>query len=228
MIDDPKSSISDTPIPLRLGAIAMSALIAISTLPWIWMSIGTFGGFAWGLFGFELIVLLGCLMTIGVSTGRIWVGGAFPLALICLAGTLLVASVFGIYVDAKNVVGSNHPQITPWVGRTFRLYITAVAFFSLIASLDIYRRNTRSWGLALRSVLFLVPVIATLSYFKVNGAPSIEDSAGELSAIRMVLVILGGLLLGILLSVGGHLLIRSFETALPEAESAENAAPGDA
>ena len=201
----------------------LSLIAGISALPWMYLAIGRFGGFAWGLFGFELLVLLGAGMTILVCVGKVRVGGALPLALLCFIGTLIVTSVFGIYVDARSIIGGNHPTFVPWVNRTLMLYLVLIAGLTLIAVLDVYRRSPRSWGLMFKATIFLLPVLALGVYFKRSGLPSLEDSSGELSVVRMIVMILGGIVLGVLLSIGGHLLIRSFEVALPEKNNAENA-----
>lgn len=214
---------SATPTPYRLMTMLICIVGAGSSLPWIFMSFGKFGGFAWGLFGFELMVLLGAVMTLLVALGKVKVDGAFPLALLCFIGTLLVASVFGIHVDARNVVGSNHPGIQPWVNRTLMLHLAMIGSLSIIATLDVYRRDARSWGMLVRSLPFVIPVLAAGVYFQRSGFPTITDTNGEMSIVRMLAFIVGGLFLGILLSVGGHFVIRSFEIALPEKNDAENA-----
>ncbi len=212
-----------TPALIRSGVGVLCVIVALSTLPWMFMSLGKFGGFAWGLFGFELMALLGAIMTLLVCLGRVRVGGAFPLAVLCLIGTLLVASVFGIHVDARSVIGGNHPGIQPWVNRTLMLYLAIIAGLGLLATLDVYRRTPRSWGMLLRSIPFVVPVLVAGVYFQRSGFPSVTDSAGEMSIVRMLAFIVGGLILGILISVGGHFLIRSFEVALPEKNTPEDA-----
>src|SRR5690606_38568308 len=148
--------------------------VAISALPWMWMSISKFGGFAWGIFGFEMIVLLGAIMTMLVCIGKVRVGSAFPLALLCLSGTILVGAVFGLHVDARAVVGDN-PEIQPWINRTILVRLGSIALFTLVATLDVYRRDARSWGLVVRSAAFLIPVIATLAWIKVKGLPEIAS-----------------------------------------------------
>ncbi|MEZ6164385.1 MAG: hypothetical protein R3B67_08130 [Phycisphaerales bacterium] len=223
MTQPPAQQAATTPAMLRMATIALCVLACVTAVPWIYLSLGTFGGFVWGLFGFELLVVLSALMTILVCLGRIKVGGAFPLALVCFVGVLMVTSVFGIYVGARNVVGDNHPDVQPWVMRTLLVQVATMGGLCLIAMLDVYRRDARSWALAIRSLPFLVPVLAIAVYFQRSGIPTVTNAAGELSQVRMVAFILGGLLLGILLSVGGHLLIRSFEVALPEKTSTDDA-----
>ncbi|MHA7812267.1 MAG: hypothetical protein ACX94C_02580 [Phycisphaerales bacterium] len=212
-----------TPAIYRLSTALICVVAVLSALPWMFMSFGKFGGFAWGLFGFELMVVLGAVMTLLVCFGRIRVDNAFPLAVLCFVGVLVVASVFGIYVDARNVVGSNHPDVQPWVMRTLMLYIALIAGLSVIATLDVYRRSSRSWGMLLRSIPFVIPFVAAAVYFQRTGFPAVTDASGEMSIVRMLLFIVGGLVLGILISVGGHFLIRSFEVALPEKNDVENA-----
>ncbi len=216
-IHDQSSLKNASPVLLRYATLVVCVLVAVSTLPWIWMAFGKFGGFAWGMFGFELILLFGCLMTIWVSLGKIQVGKAFPMAVACLIGTILVGVVFGIHVDARAVVGDN-PQVGPWINRTLLFRFGAIGVLSLLATLDVYRRDTRSWSLVLRSILFLAPVMAVLGWMKLKGMPAVADASGEPSPIRMILILLGGLILGVLFSIGGHLLIRSYEIAIPEEE----------
>jgi hypothetical protein len=205
-------SITQTPKALRMLTLVVSILTAASTLPWIWMSVGEFGGFAWGLFGFELIVLLGSLMTALVCLGKVQVEKAFPLALLCLAGTLLVTAVFGLYVDARALVGDD-PTLAPWVMRTLSFRLLVIAILSLIATLDVFRRDTRSWGLLLRAILFLIPVGGAMMWIKAKGLPGAGNGQ---SPVSMILILLGGLVLGILFTISGHFFIRSYEIAFPE------------
>ncbi|MEX0876817.1 MAG: hypothetical protein WD114_05095 [Phycisphaerales bacterium] len=207
---------TDSPAAIRMSVVVLCALVAVSTLPWLWMALGRFGGFAWGLFGFELIVLIGCVMTALVCLGSVRVGGALPLAIACLAGTLLVDAVFALHVDARNLIGSNHPDVQPWVNRMLLFRLGVIGLLTLIATLDVYRRDARSWGLMLRAAAFLIPVIACIAWIRLRGVPTVTTPDGELSPLKMVLVMVGGLLLGILFSAGGHFLIRSYEIAVPE------------
>lgn len=221
MSDSPAQPVI-SPAPIRMGVLALCALVAVSTLPWLWMALGEFGGFAWGLFGFELIALMGCLLTALVCLGRVKINGAMPLAIACLAGTLLVGVVFGLYVDGRAVIGDN-PTLRPWITNTVLLRVGVIGLLALLATLDVYRRDARTWGLVLRAAVFLVPVLAILAWFRLKGLPAVANEAGEMSPVRMVLVIVGGLVFGILLSIGGHFLIRSFEVALPEKTTPDGA-----
>lgn len=182
------------------------------------MAIGKFGGFAWGLFGFELIVLAGCLTTILVCLGKVRVGVALPLAIACLAGTLLVDMVFAIHVDARAVVGDD-PSIGPWINRTIYFRFAAIGLLSLIATLDVYRRDARAWGMFIRAAIFIIPVLAVLGWVKIKGLPISSTNSGEPSPVAMIVLLLGGLIIGILFSIGGHFFIRSFEVALADTSS---------
>ncbi len=208
-----------TPKMLSAGASITSAVVLLSALPWLWLSIGHFGGFAWGLFGFELVLILGCCMTILVGLGRVQVDKAFPMAVTCLIGTILVGVVFGLYVDAKAKAGDD-PSILPWINRTILLRLGAIVILSLIATLDVFRRDARSWGVVFRSMIFLVPVFAAIAWLKLKGLPAATDAAGEPSPMKIIVILLAGLFIGILFSIGGHLFIRAYEVALPDSEDA--------
>jgi F0F1-type ATP synthase assembly protein I len=219
MPTDAPPILTPTPSPIRLSIIAISAITALSALPWILIAATEFKSFAWGLFGFEFILLLGCLMTIWVALNKKTVGSTMPMAIVCLIGTILVGAVFGIHVDARAIVGED-PTIGPWINRTRDFRLLVIIAFSMLAVLDVYRRDARSWGLVLRAVIFLLPIVAILGWIKLKGMPSVNDSSGELSPMRMVVFLLSGLGIGILFSIGGHFLIRSFEIALPEPQPA--------
>jgi len=206
---------SNTPAPIRMLTLIVSILVAISALPWLWMSMTQFRAFAWGVFGFEFCVILGAVMTMLVALKKLRVGNAFSLALACLAGTILVSMVFGTHVEARTLIGDD-PKLQPWVNRTLLFRVAAVGLLSLIATLDVYRRSSKSWGLILRSIFFLAPVLVALGWIMKMGMPTINDSSGELSPTRMIIALLSGLLIGIFFSIGGHYLIRSFEVSFPE------------
>lgn len=221
MAPTPDQHPDTTPALLRSAGVLFAVLGALVALPWMYLAMGRFGGFAWGLFGFELLVFAGGVMTLLVSTRRVRVAGAYPLALLCFAGTLVVASVFAIHVDARSLIGDNHPGIIPWVDRTLLVHLLLIAGLVLVATLDVYRREPRSWGLALRSAILLIPVLVLVLYAQRAGWLTLEDSSGELSPVRMIAMILGGIVVGGMLSAGVHLLIRSFEVALPEKNDPE-------
>ncbi len=217
-MNQPHHTQSDsTPALLQLGLKAICILVAISTLPWIWLAIGHFGGFAWGLFGFEIITLLGAIMTLLVVLGKVNIGGSLPMAITCLIGTLMVGAVFGLFVDARAVVADD-PTFMPWVTRTIYARFAAIALLSLIAALDVYRRNAQSWGLAIRGVVFMIPVLAAAAWVKFIGVPPTTSASGEPSLLGLMIILVAGLAIGILFSIAGHFLIRSFEVGLPDSE----------
>lgn len=199
----------------------VSILVAITAVPWLWMSMTQFRAFAWGVFGFEFCVILGAIMTMLVALKKIRVGNLFSLAIACLAGTILVSMVFGTHVEARTLIGDD-PKLQPWVNRTLMFRIGVVGLLSLLATFDVYRRNRNSWGLMFRSVFFLAPVLVALGWVAKMGMPTINDASGELSPTRMIIALVSGLAIGIFFSLGGHYLIRSFEVSFPEAEKSED------
>jgi hypothetical protein len=212
-----QSTFNSTPALLQWALRVLCVLIAVSTLPWIWLAIGHFGGFAWGLFGFELITFMGALMTLLVTMGKVKVGNALPMAIACLIGTLMVGAVFGLFVDARAVVADD-PIFMPWVYRTIYARFGAIAMLSLIAAFDVYRRDAKTWGLAVRGIVFMMPVLAALGWIKFKGIPATTDASGEPSLAGLMIILIAGLGLGILFSIAGHFLIRSFEVGFAEPE----------
>ena len=123
--------------------------------------------------------------------------------------------VFGIYVDARAVVGDD-PAVGPWINRTIFFRLFTIGLLAFIATLDVYRRDARTWGMFIRAAIFLVPVFAVLGWIKVKGLPISGTTSGEPSPVAMIVLLLGGLIIGILFSIGGHFFIRSYEVALPD------------
>ena len=95
-------AVTDQPLPnppiiCRLAVALLGILVALSALPWSYYSLNHFGGFNWGLLGFELVTLLAGIFGILFGLGKFRSGWAIGVT--AIAGAILVAMVFGIYVD---------------------------------------------------------------------------------------------------------------------------------
>lgn len=219
---DPQYDLPEAPKPIRMLVIATSIVLAISTLPGLFLAINTFGGFAWGWFGFELVSLLAASFGVLIGLGKFRDG--LGLALACIAGTVLVALVFGTYVDAKTKIADNITY-SPWVNRMLLIRMLVVLSYAFSASVAVFARNPKSWGVAIKGVACLLPVAALIGAFMKFGLPFADDASGQPNALRVIFVLVVGLVMIILVSAGGHLLIRAFEIGRPA--DAEDAA-GDA
>lgn len=203
---------------IRTLVLVTSVILGLSALPGIFLSIGTFGGFAWGMMGFEAVTLLAAIFGVLIGLGRFRDG--FGLALACLAGVVLVALVFGIHVDARTKIADD-PDFRPWVNRMLMLRVLAVFAYAFCASAGVFARNPKCWGTAIKGIACLLPVAAIGAAYMKFGLPFEGDGSGQPNAPRVISVLVAGLLLIILISAGGHLLIRAYEQGRPKNDAPE-------
>jgi len=211
--NDPQSHLPQPPKSIRLLAIVISVVLGLSVLPGLYLSISEFGGFAWGLFGFEVVTLLAAIFGVLIGIGKFRDG--FGLALAGLAGAVLLALVFGIYVDARTKIADD-PTFRPWVNRMLMLRVLIVFGYSFCASVAVFARNPKSWGAAMKGLACLLPVAALAGAYIKFGLPFAGDGSGQPNALRVIFVLATGLLMIVLISAGGHLLIRAYEFGRPE------------
>lgn len=211
--NDLHSTLPQPPRSIRLLVIVTSVVLGLSALPGLYLSIGEFSGFAWALFGFELVTLLAAVF--GILTGLGKFRDGFGLALACLAGAVLLALVFGIHVDARTKIADD-PTFRPWVNRMLLLRVLIVFGYSFCASAGVFARNPKCWGAAVKGLLCLLPVAALGGAYMKFGLPFAGDGSGQPNALRVIFVLAIGLLMIILISAGGHLLIRAYEFGRPE------------
>lgn len=197
---------------IRVLALMTSVVLGLSVLPGLYLAIGRFGGFAWAWFGFEFVSLLAAVFGVLIGLGRFRNG--FGIALACLTGAVLVAMVFGIHVDARTKIADD-PTFRPWVNRMLMLRMLVVLGFAFCASVGVFTRNPKSWGAAVRAIVCLFPVACIAGMIYKFGLPFAGDGSGQPNAPRVISVLAIGLVMIILISAGGHLLIRAFEHGRP-------------
>ncbi len=214
----------DPPKCVRFGVILVSVVVGLSALPGMYLATGHLGGFAWGIFGFEALTILAAVFGVLVGLGKFRDG--FALALACLAGTILVAAVFGIRVDARPKIGDD-PTLQPWINRMLALRMAVVFGYAALASLAVFARDRRCWVSAMRSMACLIPAALIAGGVFRFGLPfGGEAGSSEPNAARVISFLVIAMAVGGLVSVGGHLMIRAFEFGRLENET-ENA-PKDA
>lgn len=213
---DPQYDLPAAPKPIRMLVILISVLLGLSALPGLFLSLNTFGGFAWGWFGFEFVTLLAAIFGVLIGLGKFRNG--FGLALACIAGAVLVALVFGIHVDARTKIGDNFTY-NPWVDRMIVLRAFVVLSYVFCAAIAVFNRNSKSWGAAIKGIACLLPVAAIGAAYMKFGLPFADDGSDQPNALRVIFVLAVGLLMIILISAGGHLLIRAFEIGRPATDA---------
>jgi hypothetical protein len=157
---------------------------------------------AWSLLGFELVILVAGTIGVLLGLGRFRQGPA--LALVCVAGTVLVGTGLGrlsVLANPRAVL------VDPWFVTRF---LAATALVAL-ATLCVFSRSPgKSWRSFIWSVVLGVPVLVMLGVlWKGRGLLAPLDSAPE--AVRVAVALLGFLLMIGLVSASVHMLIRAFE-----------------
>ncbi len=203
--------------PVRTLALIVSLLIAVSVPPVLYVTMFAGPAKLWFSTLFELTVLGAAVVGMLAGAGRF--REAWALSLACVMGTLVVTSVFTTVEVRANF--RDDPSIgrliMPFAG--FRLALAGSV--AVLASWAVWSRDRRSRGLVLRAFLVLLPVIACGAWLAIgNGgflATPLASPLGE--AIRIAGILVGGLIGIGLVSVGGHLLIRSYEIGRPASET---------
>ncbi len=208
---------TENPIPLpaksiRSAVLVLSLITAMSAIPGIYLGIGSFGGFAWGMFGFEALVLCSSILGILLGLGKITDG--FALAVLCIVGTMVVGAVFGIHFDARTKIADN-ATFVPWVNRMLLIRLVLIAGFASCASVAVFSRDARCWKSAFMGVAFLAPVLVSVVLLRRFGFPFSGGQDAEPGALSVISFLLIALVLGIMISAGGHFLIRAFEIGQP-------------
>jgi len=227
MTTQPANQPGSEPIPpeparaLRLMTLLCSLVLGASVLPVLYVTLFAGAHTLWFSTLFELTVLAASGVGLLTGLGRFREGWA--LALTCVAGTVLVTAVFA-RVEIRANFGDD-----PAVGRLinpiagFRLAL-AVAI-GLIASAAVWNRDRRSWAMVIKAAVVLLPVAVALAWLAMGNAGFLNTPKASpgAEAGRIAALILGGLFGVILVSGGGHLLIRAYELGRLEPESPENA-----
>jgi hypothetical protein len=214
-------SVPDLPPPPALCKLAvglLGILIALSALPWIYFSLSKFGGFAWGLFGFELLTALAGVFAILLALGKYKQGWAIGIT--AIAGAILVALVFGLYIDFWMARKTDFPDVYTLAKYTLAGRAAIVAALFALASIAVFTRNIQSLSYIVKAVLCAIPVVIVAGLMKYNIGPgnwinSTLNPTGGNGAASAVLVISLGLLFIVLISAAGHLLIRAYECGRP-------------
>jgi xanthosine utilization system XapX-like protein len=207
------------PMLCRIGVGLLGVLIAVSALPWAYYSLNHFGGFDWGLMGFEIITILAGVYAILLAMGKFRSGWAIGVT--AISGAVLVALVFGLYVGFIMAKQTDFPSLAPLAKYTLLGRLAAIAGFFLFASIAVFVRNNASYPFIIKSVLCVAPVIAAFALMRLNIGPgawinnALKAPAGT-GATSAVLSITLGLFFIILISAAGHLLIRAYECGRPE------------
>lgn len=199
----------------RLLALGLSGLLLLSCLPVLWLTLFAGEAVLWFSTVFEVLVLAAAIFGLAAGLGRFVQGWA--LALLCVAGTVLVCGVFA-FLEVRANFGSSAAVaglIKPYLAARLGL----AAAFASAASLAVFSRNPASWKALIKGAIVLAPALAVLAWIGLTGGAFLSatrPSPGA-EAARILMLCLGGMVLIGLVSVGAHLIIRAYELGRPEA-----------
>ncbi len=182
-----------------IGAIAGIAAATLGTPQILWSTLG-----------FSIIAAIAAAMGLLAGLGRFTSG--YGMATLCIGGTIAVAAGFSM-LDLKPNLHAN-PTLTrllmPWVA----VQVIASAGIVLGGAVAVLSRAKESWRLLSRGLMLLVPagIIAAAMWATLDAIP--ENKNGRV--LSLAVLVFGGLIVGILVSIGGHFLIRAFEITAEE------------
>lgn len=207
---------------MRKATGAISALVLLSALVGIGVSLFGHPQPVWAWFGFEIVVLVSAGLGVIFGLGRFRQGPA--MTMVSVGGTIAVATLFGRLALLANL---STLATDPWViGR-----LLAGGVLGLGATVLVFSRDRRCWPSFIKGVLLAMPAAAAgaIGFFRPGLIPG-RDWEGLLAVLRVGGLLLGGLLVCILISVGIHLIIRAFEhgrTDPPDDADAPTTPPAD-
>jgi hypothetical protein len=204
------------PTPVRLGAMVVAAVLVLSALPVLWLTLVRGDAVLWFSTVFELLVIAAGVFGVFSGLGRFRQGWGLSLA--CVAGTVLVCGVFA-FVEIRANFGTDAAiagVLKPFLA--FRLGLAGL--LGLLATLAVFSRDRSCWGAFIRGVLVLAPAVGVLAWLGTSGGSFLSATRATPGdeAARILMLCLGGLVLVGLISVGGHLLIRAYEHGRADAE----------
>lgn len=198
------------PVPggVRAAVLVLSALVLFSavgaaSLALLGPALSSGAKVSWVLAGFEAVVLVASV--IGVLFGRGRFGEAPGLALACIAGTVLVASVLGWHAAGHSLLGVS---LTPLLGGRL---LAAGAIGALGAHSVLSREPTAIRRALVGTALALPGLLVVAASFTGPGRRILDAALGHNPVQQVLVTTMGALALGCLLAAGGHQLIRAFE-----------------
>lgn len=139
------------PSSLRAAIAILSGVVIASAIATVGASFFLDGRPSWALLGFELLTVMAGAFGLAAAAGRFADGPG--LALACVAGTVLTASIFG-YLGTSGQIGD-------WKLHTWLMGRAALAcLLGLLAAWVVLRRTPGAWLLALRGAVYAATAVS--------------------------------------------------------------------
>ena len=201
------TAIDTPPKPLRVLVLLLSVAAAVGGGAGLFVALFKASAVLWASAGFLVVLLIAAGIGLLAGFGRFASG--YGMAALSVGGSIAGASLFAWRDLASNI--GRDPQIgsvlLPWLGFEALCGVGIL----LAGASAVLTRRPRSWGGVGKGLAFLVPagILVLAGSVGLDRIPS-EDS-GRVIALSVLLF--GGIVVGTLVSIGGHHLIRAFELA---------------
>lgn len=192
---------------LRQATLALSAVLGASA---IGLAILAATASAWFVLGFEAVVLINAVIGLLFGRGRFPQAPAMTLALI--AGGVGLCS--GLAYLSTSAAGYQVGPLSMTLVLAARLALAGL--FGLGAVAAVLGASGAAWArVALGTVLVLAPSVAVAAAFSDVGEPLTRRISAMGPAVAVGIAAAAFLVWVGLVSAGGHMIITSFERALP-------------
>ncbi|MCA9312017.1 MAG: hypothetical protein KDA21_12470 [Phycisphaerales bacterium] len=211
----------ETPKPIRLLCLLLSVLTGVVALAGVALLPLSDDDRVWFGVAFQSFSLLASVYGVLVGLGRL--KGTPALTMLTTGGMVFVAAT----LSEKSLSGllANERVDPTTIGGVsvlpFALLQAAMgmAFIGLSALTVLIRRPRASMPYFFRGIAFGVPVVLILGALSVRGVRDPIMGLGK--PVLVALLVLGGIFLGALVAISGHLLIRAFEVGQMDDGAAE-------
>ncbi|MFT5422656.1 MAG: hypothetical protein ACI89L_000421 [Phycisphaerales bacterium] len=223
------SASSPGPTPLvggvRVCVLLVSAAHVVTVLAGLWLAVLASGQVLWTSVGFELVALGAGIVGVLAGLGRLRQG--VGLALLCVAGAVIVSGVFGLRyaagptLNSATLTGEASASAASVLQAVVRARVLLAAALAGLAALAVLTRSRAVWRPLGLGLALLVPMLGIGAWLiRFNGAARLvgEIETG-LGVARLIAVLFGGLVLFVIASIGGHYVIKAFELTSAEPNS---------
>lgn len=195
------------PLALRIALLGVSGVQVLLFIWAIYASTIGVGSMVWGGLGFGVIGIVSALFGGLLGLGRFGQGPA--MGALCVAGATLTCGVLG-WLDLRSNLLS-----VPELARLVRPWLLAVAVTALaqggVAALAVLVRRALSWKYLVSGVVILALCGGMLALVRGPGSGLLSAWEGGGEALRVTILLALSFVALVLLSAGGHLVIRAFE-----------------
>lgn len=182
-----------------LGSIAGIGAAVLATPQILWFTLG-----------FSIIALISAILGLLAGLGRFAAG--YGMATLCIGGAIALAAAFSM-LDLRPNLHANPTLarlVMPWVA----VQVIPAAAIVFAGGVAVLARRAESRQLFARGMMFLVPAGVVFAAMWAGWGTITAGKNGQVMAFGALIV--GGTILGTLVSAGGHYLIRAFEITAEE------------